>query len=785
MDIFRHRPLFLWCTAFAAASAGGFLLFGTRTLANPSAQTLLVCMIALLFALGIGVGLALWLTHRRRQAVTLLLAAVLSTLGLLQAYASFAGAQTRRLQALEGQTVAVTGVITERRGGGGYISSFSVELDAVDGQDTDGMAVLTCYYNADLHAGDAVEIRTNAVPLDEIAGDGYSAVALLGDGYVLGLVSETEADVTVTGKLTDHIFVRMGVLRHTLATRLDAVLDKRAAGLPSALLLGDRSDLPDNVRRDFARAGVSHLLAISGLHMTLLFGLLAGLLRLCRLPRRPRAVLLGLAAFGYLVMLGFPPSATRAVVMLGFVYLSSLLFLRADPLTSLGVAGFLILTVTPHAAADAGFWMSYLATLSLLSVMPWVNRLLAKRNSDQAMHPWLTRAGNVLRKIGVGLLVGVVAMSSTLSVVAAVIGETGILSPVTTLLLTPLCGAVLLLSLVALPLAHTPAGLAVGSLINLICGAMTDLAARMASPRWVVVSLTHPAVLPVAVIMLVVILVLLGISLSERRRWLIAAPLLAGWLAIFGILTVSHHMDGDSLKVSFLQPSSQADMLVLVEGRDAVICDFSNGSVTSMTAATTEASRRGATEVAALVLTHYHRSTAGTLYRLLGRETVRALWVPYPIDEDDYYFLLDCIEKAEDAGVPVTVYREGESLRVFGTGRMTLQTDALKRSTQPVLLLTLDTDPTLDGRGELVYCGSAVFESGLSYAAASAVSSADVVILGNHGPLVKRGFGADLTLREHARVVISEKGDVAACLQTDGMPESVDLWLGQRRFTLP
>lgn len=785
MDIFRHRPLFLWCTAFAAASAGGFLLFGVKAgmVSGMSAGLLLCLALACLFVAGVGVCVALTLTHRRRQAVTIALAVVVSALGLWQSYATFAGLQTRRLASLEGQTVTATGVITERRGGASQLSSFSLELSEVDGTPTDGMAVLTCYYNADLHAGDVVEVRAVAISLEESAGDGYSAVALLGDGYVLALQSVSEIEITVTDKAPDRLVVRMAQTRRTLSNRLHLAVDKRISGLPAALLLGDRSALSDAVQRDFARAGVSHLLAISGLHMTLLFGLLYAVLRLCRVPRKLRAVLLGVVALGYLTLLGFPPSATRAVIMLGMVYLSTLLSLRADSLTSLGIAGVLILTVSPEAAADAGFWMSYLAVLLLLSVMPWVNMLLTRKPLIGNARPWSARVRNASLRVLVGLLVGVVAVSATLSVVTAVMGETSLLSPVSTLLMTPLCGAILLLSLAALPLASTPVGSAIGGLIEWLCTLMQDLAAALSEPRWVVVSLMHPAVLPVAVSMLAALLVLMGIRLSQRRKWLIALPLLVGWGSIFGVLGISNAME-DGLKISYLQPSSAADMLVLVEGRDAVICDFSNGSLTSLSAATNEASRRGATEISALVLTHYHRATSGTLYQLLAREKVRALWVPCPENESDYYFLLDYIEKAEDAGTEVVLYERGDRLQVFGDGELTLHTARIKRSTQPVLLLTLDIDPTPDSGGELVYCGSSVFESDLADAAASAVSTADVVIFGNHGPLVKQPFGADLTILEHTDVIISAEGDVAAYLRTTALPDETDLWLGQRRFLL-
>lgn len=779
MDIFRHRPLFLWCIAFTAASAGGFLLFGAGMVSGISAGNLLGLVFACLFLAGVGVCVALAISHRRRQSVTLALAVIVSALGLWQSYATFAGAQTRRLTALEGETVTATGVITKRRSGEGQLSGFSLELSHVNGVPTDGMAVLNCYYNADLHAGDVVEICATAISLEESAGDGYSAIALLGDGYVFALQSANESEVTVTDTCRDRLSIRLNETRRALVNRLHLVVDQRVSGLPAALLLGDRSALSDAVQRDFARAGASHILAISGLHMTLLFGLLYAVLRLCRVPRRPRAILLLVVALGYLLTLGFPLSATRAVIMLAFVYLSTLFYLRADSLTSLGVAGVLILAVTPAAAADAGFWMSYLAVLLILSLSPWIDAITSEKHWSGNGKAWLAKARRACLKLIAGVLVSVIAVSATLSVVTAVIGEMGLLSPVSTLLMTPLCGAVLLLSLVALPLATTPAGHAVGWLIERICVLMQDLAATLSEPRWVVVSLMHPAVLPIAVSMLSALLVLLGLRLSARRRWVIALPLLAGWIAIFGVLGISNALS-DGLKTSYIQPSSAADMLVMVEGRDAVICDFSNGSMTSLSAAANEASRRGATEISVLVLTHYHRATSGSLVRLLAREKVRALWMPYPENESDYYFLLDCIEKAEGAGTEVVLYETGEPLRVFGDGEMTLYTSRLARSTQPVLLLTMGPDPAT-GRGGLVYCGSAVFESDLADAAAEAVSVADVVIFGNHGPLVKQPFGEDLAISEHTAIVISAKGDVAAYLRID----ATDLWLGQRRFLLP
>ncbi len=795
MDIFRNRPLFLWCAAFTAASAGGFFLFGQYAEDAPLAGPALVLLIAAPALLGVGIGIPLWVRRHRRGAVTLILAALLLSAGLGQSYAHFNGRQARHFRTLAHETVTVRAIAVDRPVAGGQLTNLSLELIAVNGQSAEGLATMTCSYSSDINVGDIIEMQAEVIPPDEAVGDGYSTQMMQGDGYVLWLQVTDEQAEQVIGQDTDYWRVRAGNLRRALAYRLESVVGEEAAGLPSALLLGDKSHLTNEAQRDFGRAGVSHLLAISGLHMTLLFGLLEGILRLVRVPRRMRAVLLSVAAIGYLVLLGFPPSATRAVIMLGFVYLSALLSAQADAVTALGVAGACILACTPYAAADAGFWMSYLATLGLVTMMPLVNSIAGSAGRRAARGRFsvrapvlaevLARLQALLIKLGTGLLVGIIAMSFTLSVVAAVIGEMGILSPVATLVLTPLCGAVLLLSLFLLPVAYTDAGQVLGRLIARICSLMTELAERMAEPRWAVVSLVHPLILPVALLMAGALLILLAVRLPKGRRWVLMLPLLVGWTAIGGILAVTEATGGDKPAVSFLQPSSQSDMLILTQGRDAVICDLSNGSYSSLHAAATEASRRGATEIAALVLTHYHRSHSGALFELLGRETVRALWVPRPASTEDYHFLSACLETAERAGVPVVIYDLGSTLQIFGDCVLTVEDAALSRSVQPICLLSLDTEPLPDRGGELVYCGSSLFESELSDAAAARIARADAVIFGNHGPLIKEPFGGTLTFAEDAHIVLSQTGDVSAYFDASAVPDSAAVWLGAWRFDWP
>ncbi len=767
MSLFARRPLLVLCAAFLGAAVGGWFLFFEGVVPGVSASILLAVAVGACLAVGLAVAAVSFRRHRARAAVAVV-ASLLAVTALGQSFILFAGQEASALRAKENTTVTVTGVVTDRRGAGGYLSSFVLDVESVDGVRVNRRAVLTCHYMADLRPGMKVTVAATLTSLDEAAGEGYDASALVGDGLLLSLLSESEAELTVSEEKVASLRVAVGALRRELVARLDLETDG-AYGLPSALLLGDRSALDGAVRRDFARVGVSHLLAISGLHMTLLFGFLEVLLRLCRVGKRARAVTLRVLALGYLSLLGFPPSATRAVVMLGVTYLAALLSARSDALTSLGLAGALIVAVSPSSVADAGFWMSLLATLGILTVLPLIG---AKRKRG--------RVTSLLVRVACALAVGVVAMSFTLLVTAAAIGEIGVLSPLLTPVLTPLCGLVILGSLILLPLCGTVAGEAVAALVETVCGWMVELCAALADPAWVVVSLRHPAVLWVAVGMLIALLVLLAVKLPVRRRWVVMLPVLVGWAAVGGVLAVDAHEAAGRVEVTYLQPSSRADALVLVSGREAVICDMGNGSLSSLRASALEAARRGATEVAVLQLTHYHTATAGALGELLAEETVRALWLPEPGDAEDYFSLLACLEKAERAGVPVRMYAAGEALTVFGDGVLTLEVAALARSVQPVLLLTLEV-PSAGGVRRVVYAGAGVFESALSPRAVEAIAGAEAVILGNHGPKTKVPFGEGLSFLPEAVVILPAEGDVAGWFVP---PAEVPMWYGQRRFSL-
>ena len=163
-------------------------------------------------------------------------------------------------------------------------------------------------------------------------------------------------------------------LRHDMVARYAQHVDGEPLALMAALTLGDRSQLQSDLRDPFARSGVSHVLALSGLHLSLLFALFQWIV-LRRMPLGTRRY--GLAAvvgvvlmWGYVLVAGMPLSLVRAAVMFTLVQGFAIFQRRSISVANLALAATAILVWQPQALFDVGYQLSVVAVLSILVFVP-------------------------------------------------------------------------------------------------------------------------------------------------------------------------------------------------------------------------------------------------------------------------------------------------------------------------------------------------------------------------------------------------------------------------------
>ncbi len=226
--------------------------------------------------------------------------------------------------------------------------------------------------------------------------------------------------------------------RETAALSFDEALPANAASIAKALSLGDRSSLNDALRERWADAGLSHLLSVSGLHVTIVAGLVYLLVYqlLALFPaagerfslRRAAAITSVPASIAFCFWVGAPPAAVRATVMAVAFFCGLALARRNAVHNALGLAGTAILLDSPAALYDPSFLLSFAAMLALL--------LLPRPQPAQLV--WAR-----LRQWATGLMWASVAASlATLPLTAYFFGRVSWAAPVTNLFAVPLGSAV-------------------------------------------------------------------------------------------------------------------------------------------------------------------------------------------------------------------------------------------------------------------------------------------------------------------------------------------------------
>lgn len=145
-----------------------------------------------------------------------------------------------------------------------------------------------------------------------------------------------------------------------------------AKALVQAMVLGKARDLPEGLRTGMQRLGLSHLMAVSGFHLGLLWGLIAACSRLLPWGMRPYLQLIGVGAiWAYVFGIGMPLSAVRAAVMLSLLALLALGARRTSGLRSLAFTVGAMLLYQPEWLHDVGFQLSASAVLGIIVWMRW------------------------------------------------------------------------------------------------------------------------------------------------------------------------------------------------------------------------------------------------------------------------------------------------------------------------------------------------------------------------------------------------------------------------------
>ena len=481
-------------------------------------------------------------------------------------------------------------------------------------------------------------------------------------GYKLYLYCDDIPEIVHADKKSILYFPQR--LKSAVGEKIELVFPHDTSPFMHALLTGDRTELYKDtyLYSMLTHSGVSHIVAVSGMHVSFLVGFMMfffGKRRKLTLLAAPLIVL-------FMAMVGFTPSVTRAGIMQLLLLFSPFVMREYDPVTALGISLLVILAVNPDAIFDPSLQMSFGAVAGILFFYERFNLRIKNKKGRKPIAKgfiWIARAA--LSTIAVSLS----AQVFVLPLSAIYFKSISVVSPITNLLIlwaVSLCFCTGVIAVIA-GFIYAPIGSVAAAIPTLLFRYIRAVVELLGGLRFSFLTTDSFYF----VVMLAAIYLILAIVLSKAGEKL-RLPLLAA-SAVVLVAAAMVFSSADS-KLSVMDVTAldvgQGQCLIVSAGDDVYVVDC-GGSVPDDEGdlAADYLLSRGYTELDGLILTHYHSDHACGVPELLRRIPTKTVYAPDIADESsqevfnetedipvEWEFIYDETVLLCDSGLTVTLY---------------------------------------------------------------------------------------------------------------------------------
>ncbi len=226
-----------------------------------------------------------------------------------------------------------------------------------------------------LEYGDIIElVSTYEVPDISKNAGGFNYQQYLKVSKIAGIVTTSTTDIQILGKSNNNLVMKnIFKLKNNLIEKIRKILPEENAGACIGLLLGDKTYINEEIQESFKKSSLSHMLAISGAHVSYLLLGLTNFFNIIKLHKRWCKVISILFLTFFMMLVGFTPSVTRACIMAILTLLAEICFRKSNVYQNLAISSLIILLINPYALLDIGFQLSFGGTIGIVFLMRRIN----------------------------------------------------------------------------------------------------------------------------------------------------------------------------------------------------------------------------------------------------------------------------------------------------------------------------------------------------------------------------------------------------------------------------
>ncbi len=328
---------------------------------------------------------------------------------------------------------------------------------------------------------------------------------------LIGSIFTTQSNIKIIRRHAGNWFIKNLIipLRNYFFNTISQYLESNKKALLIGLLLGEKQEMSEKLRQTFADTGIAHILAVSGLHIAILIGILLLLLPIIRVRGLLQLAIIIVVIFIYLSIIGFKISAVRAGLMALFVCLGLYTHRYYNPINSVLVAAIIILLFSPQAIFEISFQLSFIATLGIIMITPKLYNIIKKYKIPKYITRYL-------------LLPFLVSLSATISIAPIVLNyffQFPLLTVFANLLIIPLVSLAMPLGFLVMFLNLLIKGLAAiyAQTLWLILKLIIYLSEKFSNLSWQNLEFGKPPLIFIALFYLFLLMIIFWKNLRFRK----------------------------------------------------------------------------------------------------------------------------------------------------------------------------------------------------------------------------------------------------------------------------
>lgn len=277
------------------------------------------------------------------------------------------------------ENVNIVGTIVSSKKEKQYINEYKIETEKINNIKLKKKFILLTK-NKEIEYGNKIKLEgTYIKPSKSRNYRGFDYSNYLKTENIYGTIEQNGKIELIKEKNINYLFINLYKVKNKIIKNINNKFPEETRGVVLGILLGDKSSIEEDVRQNFADSSLSHILAVSGTHISYVVICISVLFKKLKLNKNIRKVLTSLVLFMYLYLVDFSVSATRAVIMSTIVIMQMLFYRKQDTITTIAFSSIIILINNPYSILNIGFLLSYGGTIGIIL---FVNRISIESKED-------------------------------------------------------------------------------------------------------------------------------------------------------------------------------------------------------------------------------------------------------------------------------------------------------------------------------------------------------------------------------------------------------------------